>query len=519
MAVVASALPACGGGGDSDADTPHSFTVTVDTTQIGESYNAYLMGHNVQWTALGDHLVDDNGDPDPSMDAALVAVAPTVIRFPGGEHADVYHWASGIGDQALRTENMHPQTGEYESSVFGTAEYLDLCRRTSALPVITVNVPTGTAAEAAAWVKAINITGMTASTGEALPKVEFWEIGNEPYLDSSTLPDLALSAEEYATKAIEIIQAMKAEDASIAVGIPLSTDSRNGTRMVRELSWTVTVLTLLSRAGVGIDFITTHNAYLPLAYDKLSDRTATYWATMAASRAVAQDLDALQALVTDNWSTGLPIALTEYNALFSLDTGASDEWTGSPLGALYVADLLRTLATRSDVACANLWSLSDNGRFGAIHADGWLRPTGQVMALMSALMRGQRLTAQTSATTVNTVSAGLVPAVSGLPVMETLASTATADSVQTVYVLLIQKHLEREGNGTVELAGWNGSANVKATLRRLHTSTPFASDDVQTLFTSDSQDVSVTDTGSALRLAVTLPTCCVALLEVSRSVG
>ncbi len=521
-AVLAAGLPGCGGGGGSatapsdSASKSHAFTVRVDLSSVGPDLNLGLLGHNVQWTSLGDGLLTPTGVPDATKNDALGALRPSVLRFPGGEHADLYHWANGIGEQALRTENQHAQTLAYESSIMGTAEFLDLCVRVGAVPLITVNVPTGTPEEAAAWVKAVNVTGLISpSDGSRLPAVQYWEIGNEPYLDSATLPRLAMDAATYADKATAIVRAMKAVDPSIHVGIPLSTDRRNGVRTVREDSWTYSVLT---RLDVPVEFATTHNAYLPMAYDRLGDPEAIYWATMAGSRAVTQDLDALSSLIAANWGgETLPIALTEYHAIFSLGAGASDQWSGSPLAALYVVDLLRALAQRSDVLCANLWSLSENGVFGAIAEDGHLRPVGQVLALAAPLLQGQRLAGSCTCETVNTSSAGVVPAVNGLPVVEVLAGVAQEAPSDVIRLLLIHKDRSREGRGTIDLIGWSNDGRSTATLRRLHTTAPFRSDDVADLFAEDTAVLTLTGSAAELRCEVTLPPCCVAVLEVRRT--
>ena len=55
----------------------------------------------------------------------------------------------------------------------GTDEFLDLCRRFGSEPLITVNIATGTAEEAAAWVAHTN--GRSGG-----PRVPFWEIETSP---------------------------------------------------------------------------------------------------------------------------------------------------------------------------------------------------------------------------------------------------------------------------------------------------------------------------------------------------
>lgn len=71
-----------------------------------------------------------------------------LLRYPGGNFVSNYHWEDGIGPKEQR-----PRVFEYawlteESNQFGTAEFIALCRKVGAEPLICVNMGSGTVEEA-----------------------------------------------------------------------------------------------------------------------------------------------------------------------------------------------------------------------------------------------------------------------------------------------------------------------------------------------------------------------------------
>lgn len=496
------------------AGDSHRFSVTVDADRPGTPWNAGLLGHNIQWVDRGDDLLGPDGQMQPRMLAQVQALGPTVLRFPGGAQSDRYHWERGVGPMAQRRSNEHFHNRQQQPSIMGTAEFLDLCLQTGAQPLITINVPSGSADEAARWVRAVNRDGLRSPrTGARLPRVQHWEIGNEPYLKDEAQPTLTLEPEAFAERADACIRAMRAVDPTLRIGLPLSVNARNGVPVVHFKNYSQRVL---ARLREPVDYACVHNAYLPFAYDRLNDPDAVYWATMAGARTVHADLDALHQLIRQaRPGLRLPVALTEYHAIFSLGRGATDNWTGSPAAALYIADLLRTLALRDDVLWANLWSLSGNWRFGAIHSEGWLRPVGQVLAMLRPLLRGRRLDSRCTVSQIDTPAAGVVAAVAGLPLIETLASLRGDANGQHLQVLLINKDPQREGQGVVDLAGLSVPPQ-SATLTSLGAPDALRSDDAPDLFTRQQHKLA-SNPDSPQLYALNLPPASVSLLEVSLS--
>ena len=506
-------LGAGAGGGGAFAATgegdSHAFSITLDARGEGPPVNRQVLGQNLQWVDRGDDLLLPDGRFDPKMLALVQGLGPTSLRFPGGSQSDVYHWERGIGPQAQRGENQHFHSKRMQPSTMGTAEFLQLCARTGARPLITVNVLTGTPEEAARWVRACNVQGFKdPATGQRLPRVPDWEIGNEPYLRDEAQPALALEPEAFARRADAFMRAMRVVDPSIRLGLPVSNNSRQGVPVVHFPDYTRRLLRTLTQR---IDFAAVHNAYMPFTQEldalRVGDREKAYWAAMAATRSVQDDLLALRRLLAElRPAQPLPLAITEYNAIFSLGHGAMDEWLGSPAGALYVADALRLFAHQPEVAMAQLWSLSGNWRFGAISQGGFLRPVGQVMGLMNQALQGRLLSATTRVQTVAVPGAGLVAPVAALPLIETLATRSTGPKGEVLRLLLIHKDPARRAVGALHLSHAGLQA---ARLQLLSANEPLRADDVPGLFTSETRTLP-----AGQPLSLVLPPACVCLLEI-----
>jgi alpha-N-arabinofuranosidase len=438
--------PPSGGPASSPAGDQGSnaITLTVDTRAAGRAVNRQVLGSNMQWVDRGDAMFDDQGQLRPAMLALAQETASTVLRYPGGLQSDTYHWAGGMGPLSARSLNEHANARSAQPTIVGTREFLELCEALGAQPLITVNIATGTAEEAAAWVRQVNITRLTSSrTGRALPKVALWELGNEPYLKAQEQPGTWMSPSTFSSRARQFIAAMRAVDSSIQLILPLTSDRINGFPATPYQGFAREVL---RTPMPGLSFVSLHSAYTPLALDHAYTDEQLYWGGMAGSRIIAADLQNMRALLATLMpGHPLPFAMTEYSSLFTLSRAPSDRLPLSPAGALVVADVLRLLASTPDVAMANLWSLSGNDFFGAIHQDGWARPTQQVLKLFGDALWGELIPVQMAAPTVDTQSVGASGAVTGLPLAEAIAVRKGS----TLRILVIHKDIHK--SATVQL--------------------------------------------------------------------
>jgi hypothetical protein len=124
-----------------------ALTVTVDFQQPGRAFSRDLLGVNID--------TEDALEPRYHIGRyadSLMAVAPAVVRFPGGLVANSYHWADALGPVAARKAQWDWNHTRLFPPKFGTGEYLILLRQLKAAGMLTVNVCDGTPEEAVAWV-------------------------------------------------------------------------------------------------------------------------------------------------------------------------------------------------------------------------------------------------------------------------------------------------------------------------------------------------------------------------------
>lgn len=138
-------------------------------------------------------------------------LAPQVIRW-GGLYSRYYRWREGVGAPEKRPWMRNYVWGGKETNRVGTGEFVDLCRRVGAQPLMCVNFlgdgearyrttregdRTGDAREAADWVA-------------HAPEIRLWQIGNE-----TSYGNACFARDEAIARTIEFARAMRARDHSI----------------------------------------------------------------------------------------------------------------------------------------------------------------------------------------------------------------------------------------------------------------------------------------------------------------
>lgn len=109
---------------------------------------------------------------NPEMVEMARALKTPLVRF-GGNYTSGYHWRDGVGPLDKRVSMLNQSWGMPEYNHFGTDEFLRFCRLIGSQPQIALNLGTGTAEEAADWVKYVNDKWNAGSGGL------WWELGNE----------------------------------------------------------------------------------------------------------------------------------------------------------------------------------------------------------------------------------------------------------------------------------------------------------------------------------------------------
>ncbi|MFJ1754724.1 cellulose binding domain-containing protein [Kitasatospora sp. NPDC088134] len=216
------------GGGD--------VTVTVDAGAGLGTLDPAALGAN---TAIWDSAMND-----PAVAALYRAAGIGALRYPGGSYADTYHWV----------DNSAP--GGYVAPGTGFDAFMGTVRATGAQPILIANYGSGTAQEAADWVRYANVTKGYGA--------KYWEIGNEIYgngvygsgWEHDTHTDK--SPDQYAREVKAYAAAMKAVDPSVKIGAVLTMPGNWPDGIVAagdSGDWNHTVLAAVAH---DVDFVSVH---------------------------------------------------------------------------------------------------------------------------------------------------------------------------------------------------------------------------------------------------------------------
>jgi alpha-L-arabinofuranosidase len=173
--------------------------------ESGPEISPHIYGHFIEhlggviydgiWVGKGSKIPNVDGIRKQFVDDMKQLAAPN-IRWPGGCFADDYHWTNGVGpmDKRPRTATywgaqMPPELHGAEPNLFGTHEFMQLCRLTGAAPYLAANVASGSPQEFHDWISYCNAPAGTvtladhrSANGDPKPfDVRFWGVGNESW--------------------------------------------------------------------------------------------------------------------------------------------------------------------------------------------------------------------------------------------------------------------------------------------------------------------------------------------------
>lgn len=206
----------------------------------------------------------------PDLLGAIGDLRPPVIRWPGGCFASAYRWKDGIGPQHERGVYPRPMWDDLDVNSFGTDEFVAMCRRVGAEPLIVVNIGTehwngevereAFLQEVCDWIEYCNGPPdsnwgkVRAANGHPEPyRVKYWEIDNETW---------HMGAEAYAEAVRQFAPAMRKADPTIklaACGSAGYGDGKNG------LPWNQTII---ERCTGQIDYLSIHHYENPNRYEQ-----------------------------------------------------------------------------------------------------------------------------------------------------------------------------------------------------------------------------------------------------------
>jgi alpha-N-arabinofuranosidase len=169
-------------------------------------------------------------------------LAPTIIRYPGGNFVSGYNWEDGVGPVEKRPRRLDLAWMSTEPNTFGTNEFMDWCQAAGVEPMMAVNLGTRGPDDARRLLEYCNFPGGTelsdlrrAHGWEKPHNVKFWCLGNE--MDGPWQMETK-TAWEYGRIAAEAAKLMKWIDPTIELAA-CGSSSRN---MPTFGTWEDTVL-------------------------------------------------------------------------------------------------------------------------------------------------------------------------------------------------------------------------------------------------------------------------------------
>lgn len=164
-----------------------------------------------------------NGGFRPDLLQAIKDLKPPTIRWPGGCFASAYRWKQGIGPQHKRKIHPHEIWDQKDVYSMGTDEFIELCRKVGAEPIIVVNIGTPMFGgpgrekefdqEVLDWIEYCNGPKdskwgkVRAENGHPKPyNVKYWEIDNETW---------GMGADNYAARVNHLAPLMRKTDPAI----------------------------------------------------------------------------------------------------------------------------------------------------------------------------------------------------------------------------------------------------------------------------------------------------------------
>jgi alpha-N-arabinofuranosidase len=216
--------------------------------------------------------------------AALKRLRYAVMRYPGGNFASGYHWMDGVGPRDQRPTMRDLAWQSTEPNHIGTDEFMVLCRKMDWMPMLTINLGTGTPEEARNWVEYCNSPAGTryadmrvANSSQEPYRVKLWCLGNE--MDGPWQLG-HVPADQYASRAQQAAKMMKDTDPTIEMVVCGSCT----TDLPTYMEWDRQVLEYV---GPYVDYISLHR-YVGNENDDTPD-------FLAISNAIDQQIEEMDA--------------------------------------------------------------------------------------------------------------------------------------------------------------------------------------------------------------------------------
>ena len=438
--------------------------ISVDSSDRIGKINPQVFGTMLEsWGELGRHTIygsvwvgEDSSTPSirglrKDVLEATEKMSPTIIRWPGGCPADVYHWLDGVGPRKERPQTVLPTFWSREveeTNEFGTHEFIDFCRLVGAETYINANVGTGTPEEAANWVEYCNRKGKTmyssmrTRNGHSEPfNVRYWGIGNETY---GWWEVGHMDAEEYARTAFEYTKVMRMVDPTIKIiAVGCDRDEWNYPLLKRATGHKLT----------HIDYISIHKYY------RYEDYYSLVACPLEAERSFASLNNLINAVVASK-EQRVQIAVDEWN-VWHEEAGSRAFYQKLTLqDGLFTAGMFHVMHRMcNNIGMANLCDLTNSGPCGPIVTNEetlYVNPQYLAFILYRHHIGDVALQATTE---VDAYDAGAISALGGTP--QRLDCVPYLDCLATInekegklYLAVINRHREQNAECTISLCGF-----------------------------------------------------------------
>ena len=230
----------------------------------------------------GSPFADEDGFRTDVLEAMRKIRVP-ILRWPGGCFVSSYHWKKAVGKD--RTPVFDKSWRVEDPNLFGTDEYIAMCRRIGCEPYICTNAGTGTAEEMSDWVEYCNLKDqgeyarLRARNGHKEPYgVRYWSIGNENY-----------GAWELGAKGIGEWDRLAVESAKLMRHV--DPDVLLSAAALPDLDWNVA---LLKACGEHLDWISIHKYWNLMAQENDS---FSYEESMACTNDLDTDINKVRGLL------------------------------------------------------------------------------------------------------------------------------------------------------------------------------------------------------------------------------
>ncbi len=470
--------------------------IDVDTAGPAQPFDRLIAGNNEIW-----YKWSDKYDPatntlgSASLEALFADCGVSIIRYPGGCHADTFYWKKSIGPVESRPVQYGnpcaPVPVKKGPAKFGLDEFCRWCEARGIEPMITTRFRWPTAGGAPGqdgpypyqealddavdlveycnapndgsnWNGGTDWAAVRAANGHPEPyHLKYIEIGNEPFKPdpwgSPSLVDLD-GPNEYSLAFLTYYEAIKATDPSVIVTPSVYLDYHGSNWGSLINNWPYRVLSMTAPFIEQAQF----HKYFPYSPSQ-PDIVRLYNETMAAAKAFEDALGAyrvMQAMIEPDRTDLIKIQLNEWNVNYYWSNNPTYGWINADhvrtwKAALATADSLRIFLLNRDllsVACH--WLMQDN-QWGLVQYDDVTpNPVWYVFSAFNHHFGTKLIPSKfTGAPTLDWDGwRGNTPALYNIPKLTGMASLS--DDGETAYLWVINKDRDNPISSAVNLTGF-----------------------------------------------------------------